>query len=96
MHDQWMEDLEDGKTVAVTLVDQSAAFDVCNHIIILNKLMLMLKLLGLDSVDWMTSYLSSRTQSVAIGAALSAPLALPTASGAGWSWIWDIIQCEDL
>ena len=89
-----MEDLEDGKTVAVTLVDQSAAFDVCNHIIILNKL----KLLGLDSVDWVASYLSSRTQSVAIGAALSAPLTLPTASvvqgGVGSGILYNVMTCD--
>ena len=64
-----MEDLEDVKTVEVTLIDPSAAFDVCNHTIMLYKL----KLLGLDNVNWVASYSSNRTQSVAIGAALSAP-----------------------
>ena len=76
MHDQWMNDLEDGKTVAVTMVNQSAAFDVCNHLIIIEKL----KLLSMTNVNWVTSYLSGRTQSAAIGAALSTPLPLPPAS----------------
>jgi hypothetical protein len=47
MHNLWMEDLEDGKTVVVTMVDQLAAFDVCDHLIILEKL----KLLGVENVD---------------------------------------------
>ena len=57
MHDQWMNDLEDGKTVTVTMVDQSAAFDVCDHMIILEKL----KMLGFMNTDWVASYLSGRT-----------------------------------
>ena len=36
-----MEDLEDGKIVALNLVDQSAAFEVCDHRIIENKLRLL-------------------------------------------------------
>ena len=80
LHSQWMEDLEDGKTVAVLLVDQSAAFDVCNHQIIKSKL----ELLGLKSVDWVSSYLEGRTQSTSIGAALSAPLKpAPSLGGPG-------------
>ena len=94
MHNQWMEDLEDGKTVAVTLVDQSAAFDVCNHDIILAKL----KLLGLTNVDWVASYLADRTQSVAIGAAISAPLLLPRASvvqgGVGSGILYNVMTCD--
>ena len=94
MHNQWMEDLEDGKTVAVTLVDQSAAFDVCNHNIIKSKL----RLLGLDSVEWVSSYLSGRTQSSAIGAALSAPLSLTPASvvqgGVGSGILYNVMTCD--
>ena len=51
MHNLWMDDLEDGNTVDVTLVDHSAAFDVCDHTIILSKL----RLLGLVIVDWVAS-----------------------------------------
>ena len=94
MHNRWMEDLEDGKTVAETMVDQSAAFDVCDHLIILNKL----KLLGLENVDWIASYLSGRTQSAAIGAALSAPLQLPPASvvqgGVGSGILYNVMSCD--
>jgi hypothetical protein len=94
MHDQWLEDLEDGKTVAVTMVDQSAAFDVCDHLIILQKL----ELLGLRNTDWMASYLSGRSQSAAIGAALSAPLPLPPASvvpgGVGSGILYNFMTCD--
>ena len=94
MHNQWMEDLEDGKIVAVTLVDQSAAFDVCNHKIIESKR----RLLGLDSVEWVSSYLSGRTQNSAIGAALSSPLNLPKASvvqgGVGSGILYNVMTCD--
>ena len=94
MHNQWMEDLKDGKVVAVTMVDQSAAFDVCNHEIIKNKL----KLLGLNSVDWVSSYLSGRTQSCAIGASLSSALSLPPASvvqgGVGSGILYNVMTCD--
>ena len=94
MHQQWMEDLEDEKTVAVRLVDQSAAFDVCNHQIIKSKL----SLLGLNSVDWVASYLEGRTQSTAIGAVLSAPLSLPPASvvqgGVGSGILYNVMTCD--
>ena len=56
MHDQWIEDMEAGKIIGVTMYDQSAAFDVCDHRILVEKL----KLLGLEetAVEWMQSYLS--------------------------------------
>ena len=76
MHNQWMEDLEDKKIVAVTMVDKSAAFNVCRHKIILSKL----KLVGLDSVDWLASYVSGRTQSTALGSTKSTAIHLPPAS----------------
>ena len=94
MHSQWMEDLEDEKTVAVCLVDQSAAFDVCNHQLIKSKL----ELLGLKSVDWVASYLEGRTQSCSIGAALSAPLTLPPDSvvqgGVGSGILYNVMTCD--
>jgi hypothetical protein len=94
MFDQWMEDLEDGKIVAATLVDQSAAFDVCDHSILLDKL----SLLGMTDVEWVSSYLSGRSQSVAIGAALSPPLDLPAASvvqgGVGSGILYNIMTCD--
>ena len=94
MHNQWMEDLKDGKEVAVTMVDHSAAFEVCNHEIIKDKL----KLLGVNNIEWMASYLSGRTQSCAIGAALSSQLSLPPASVVqgvvGSGILYNVMTCD--
>ena len=78
MHDQWIEDMEAGKIIGVTFYDQSAAFDVCSHSILIEKL----KLLGLEetSLDWMKNYLSDRSQSVLVDGYLSAPIDLPPCS----------------
>ena len=43
----------------MTLVDQLAAFDMCSHHIILEKL----ELLAVLNLDWVASYQSGRTQS---------------------------------
>ena len=69
MYDQWMADMEEGKIIGITMYDQSAAFDVCDHLLLIEKL----KLLGLDekAVEWMQSYLSDRTQSVMVDGWLS-------------------------
>ena len=78
MHDQWMEDLEAGKIVAISMYDQSAAYDVCSHWILIEKL----KLLGLENgaIEWMQSYLSDKTQSVMVDGHLSSPRDLPPCS----------------
>ena len=78
MHDQWIEDMEAGKIIGVTLYDQSAAFDVCSHSILIEKL----KILGLEetALEWMTNYLSGRNQSVLVDGYLSAPIDLPPCS----------------
>ena len=89
-----MEDLEDNNIVTVTFVDQSAAFDVSDHKIILEKL----KLLGLTNVDWVSSYLSGRSQSTSIGASLSAPMLHPAASvvqgGVGSGIMYNVMTCD--
>ena len=74
MYDQWQEEVEDGKMVGVMLIDLSAAFDMVDHQILLEKL----NLYGLDdqALAWMNSYLSNRTQSVMIDGHLSPPLLL--------------------
>ena len=78
MHDQWMEDLEAGKIIGISMYDQSAAFDVCDDGILIEKL----KVLGIENetIEWMQSYLSGRTQSVMIDGHLSAPKELPPCS----------------
>ena len=75
MYDKWAEQAENGKLVGVLICDQSAAFDLCDHHLLVQKL----KLLGMDdtATAWIWSYLSSRQQSCFVDGQLSPPLALP-------------------
>ena len=41
LYDQWVEEVEEGKMVGVLLCDQSAAFDLCDHHLLIEKLKLM-------------------------------------------------------
>ena len=60
LYDRWVEEVEDGKMVVVLFCDQSAAFDLCDHTILIEKLRLM----GLEdgALSWIRSYLSNRKQ----------------------------------
>ena len=53
LYDRWLEDVEQGKLVGVLFFDQSAAFDLCDHKILLDKL----KLMGLEehALSWMNT-----------------------------------------
>ena len=57
---------EDKKLTAALLLDQSAAYDLLDHIILLKKLALY----GFheDTIQWFQSYLSERSQSVQVEA----------------------------
>ena len=74
MYDQWVEEVEDDKLVGVMMVDLSAAFDMVDHPLLLEKL----RLFGLEEnvLSWIQSYLTNRTQSVFIDGCLSPPLAV--------------------
>ena len=74
MYDQWVEDVEQGKLVGVLMCDQSAAYDLCDHKILLQKLSIM----GVDeiSISWFHSYLSNRKQHCFIDGHLSASIDL--------------------
>ena len=74
LYDKWLEEMEGNKMVGVLFCDQSAAFDLCDHTILLDKLELM----GVDqgSLAWIKSYLSNRTQSCFVDGELSTPLKL--------------------
>ena len=74
LYDRWIEELEEDKMVGVLFCDQSAAFDLCDHTILLEKLELM----GLDhgSLGWIRSYLANRRQSCFVDGELSSPLKL--------------------
>ena len=74
LYDKWADDVESDKMVGVLICDQSAAFDLCDHYLLLEKL----KLLGMEDVAaaWVWSYLSGRQQSCFVDGQLLSPLDL--------------------
>ena len=76
MYDKWVEAVEEKKFTGVCFLDLSAAFDMVNHSLLLQKL----SLYGFDknSLQWMTSYLENRKQRVCIDGKLSNVLNLTT------------------
>ena len=77
MYDSWLQSVESGQLAGVCLLDMSAAFDVVDHELLLQKL----SLYGLDDniLCWINSYLSDRSQCVIIEGSLSK--LLPVNSG---------------
>ena len=69
MYDTWVQAVDKRELAGVCMLDMSAAFDVVNHDILLNKL----KLYGfdVDALELMRNYLSGRTQAVYIDGSLS-------------------------
>ena len=74
LYDRWVEEVEDDKMVGVLLCDQSAAFDLCDHTILVQKLRLM----GVEdsAAAWILSYLSDRKQSCFVDGHLSSAISL--------------------
>ena len=68
MYDTWVHAAEEGELAGVMMVDVSAAFDMVDHGLLLQKL----ELLGLDehAVRWFESYLSNRSQTVCVDGSL--------------------------
>ena len=62
MYDSWVQAVDKGELAGVCMLDMSAAFDVVDHAILLEKL----KLYGFDveAVQWFQNYLSGRSQAV--------------------------------
>ena len=75
MYDGWLQSLEAGEFAGVCLLDMSAAFDIVDHSLLIKKL----ELYGFDSdmTNWMSSYLSDRSQCVSIDGCLSRLLPVP-------------------
>ena len=46
MYNTWVEQMEEGKLVGVLILDQSVTFDLCDHLILVEKL----KLLGYNRI----------------------------------------------
>ena len=69
MYDTWVQAVDDGNMAGVMMIDLSAAFDMVDHAILLQKL----ELLGLNNmaVAWFGSYLQGRSQTVCIDGSLA-------------------------
>ena len=69
MYDTWVQAVDKGELAGVCMLDMSAAFDVVDHCILLDKL----RLYGFDeeALKWFDDYLSGRTQAVYIDGSLS-------------------------
>ena len=69
MYDTWVKAVDEGNMAGVMMVDLSAAFDMVDHSILLDKL----ELLGIDrhGLTWIESYLGGRSQCVCVFGALS-------------------------
>ena len=78
MYNNWVEDMEEGKLVGVIMIDQSAAFDLCDHQLLIQKL----KLMGIqtEAASWMESYLQGRSHSTMVDGHLSSEQLLPPCS----------------
>ena len=76
MYDTWVGAVEEGDLSGVCLLDMSAAFDIVDHSLLLRKLELYG--FGCDSVKWIESYLSNRSQCVSISGCLSKLLPVST------------------
>ncbi len=68
--------MEEGRVTALTLLDLSAAFDTIDHPILLNRLKNWFGVTG-TALNWLTSYLSSRSQRIKIDDYLSSEVNLP-------------------
>ena len=96
LYDTWVEEVEQGSMVGVLLCDQSAAFDLCDYFLLIEKL----KLMGVDgrAATWFWSYLSGRKQSCMVDGQLSTPLDIPSCGvpqgSIGRPILWLILTCD--
>ena len=96
MYDHWVEEVDQGKMVGVLICDQSAAFDLCDHDLLIQKMELM----GVEeqALMWFRSYLSGRKQSCIVDGQLSPALALPQCGvpqgSIGGPIMWLLFTCD--
>jgi hypothetical protein len=69
--------LDSGQCVLLSMLDLSAAFDLVDHEILYSRFQKELNISG-QVLQWFVSYLTARTQSVAIGNSISKPVELTT------------------
>ena len=83
--------------VGIMLIDQSAAFDLCDHEVLKRKIRI---LCGEGAVEnaWISSYLEGRSQQTLIDGYLSAPVNLPPCSviqgGIGAGILYLMYTCD--
>ena len=72
MYDIWLDSLEKAEMAGLCFLDMSAAFDIVDHSLLIKKL----ELYGFESsmVEWVSSYLTGRSQCVSIDGSLSRSL----------------------
>ena len=77
--------IDEQKVVLMALLDLSAAFDTCNHHILLSRLETQYHISG-SALTWFRSYLQNRRQRIKINDSLSEPVDLVTGfpQGSGW------------
>ena len=85
MYDKWVEEIEEGTLVGALMVDQSAAFDLCDHTILEGKVNLLLgggkeDQLCNPGAQWVQSYLAGRSQCTLVDGQLSGLIQLPPVS----------------
>ena len=96
LYDNWVEQVEKGNMVGVLICDQSAAFDLCDHFLLMEKL----KLMGVHdtAILWFTSYLNGRKQSCMVDGHLSKPLEIPPCGvpqgSIGGPILWLLFTCD--
>ena len=86
MHDLWIKEAKETKLTAALLLDLSAAFDVVDHHVLLEKLKLYK--FSEKSIAWLKSYLENRKQVVIVESKQSDPKVIesgtkPCVIGAG-------------
>lgn len=74
MTDEWLSALDQGKLVSLLLLDFTAAFDLIDHTILLKKLTHY----GFseNAINWMSSYLNGRKESIYVNGSFSSPRTL--------------------
>ena len=76
IHNDIVDNMDNGKVTALTLLDLSAAFDTIDHLILLQRLHRYFGISG-PALRWFKSYFSDRYQSINISGTLSCPQHLP-------------------
>ena len=70
IHNDILSSMDDGRVIALTLLDLSAAFDTTDHAILLRRLGNWFGVSG-KVLDWFKSYLTGRSQRIKLGKCLS-------------------------